>query len=309
MEIQRFRATDPEQVAHTWQAFAPSARLLDVDEDRCKLDWFSATVEGFSLIRYELSASVDSSVAPESQLFTCSVQSPRGEVTADRRSLPAGRPWASHGAPVTAHWEDRAIVQALVFDRDYAQRLARQISGDDNLSIQVRSPEARGPHEAAQWERTYSYVASSVLSGDATLDPDTVVGAGLLRHTLWTVLSSFSTSFSQTMERTPQRSAAPATVRRALAYIDAHAHEAITVDDVARAAHISTRGLQYAFRRSLDFTPSEYLRRVRLAGAHGDLRRADTPARIATIARRWGFTNTSRFSAAYRAQYGVHPGR
>ena len=309
VEIQRFRSSDPATVAETWREFAPSSRLLDVDEDRCKLDWFSATVDGFSIIRYELSAQVESSIAPESQLFTCSVQAQHAEVIAGRRPLPAGRPWASHGLPVTARWDDAAVVQAMVFDREQAQRLARQVSGDDGMSLQLRSPEARGAREADQWDRTFAYIASSVLSGDATLDPDSIVGAGLLRHALWTVLSTFSTNFSLATDGSAQRSAAPSTVRRALAYIDAHAHEPITVDDVASAAHISTRGLQYAFRRSLGFTPSEYLRRARLSGAHHDLSAADPETSVASIARRWGFSNMSRFTAAYRLEYGTHPGR
>lgn len=309
MEMRRFRSTDSEQVAKTWQEFAPSSRLLSVDEENCKLEWFSAAVEGFSLIRYELAANIESSIAPESQLFACSVQSPRGGTTAGRRPLPAGSPWATHGTPVTAHWEETAVVRAMVFDRTYAQHVARQMSGDDALTLQLRAPEAIGPREAAQWERTFTFLASSVLAGDATLDPDSVAGAGLLRHALWTLLTTFSTSFSDAWDLSPQRSAAPSTVRRALAYMDAHAHEPITVDDVAAAAHISTRGLQYAFRRSLDFTPSEYLRRARLAGAHHDLTRAGADAHVARIARQWGFTNVSRFSTAYRAEYGSHPGQ
>ena len=309
MQIRRFRTTDSETVAGTWQEYAPSSRLLNVDDERCKLEWFSAAASGFSLIRYQLTATVEASIAPEDQLFTCSVQSPRGGSESERRTLPLGRPWASHGQPVTAHWDDTAIVRAMVFDRTHAQRLARDISGDDSLTIQLRRPEAVGDAEAAQWERTFNYLASSVLSGSATLDPETVVGAGLQRHALWTILSTFSTTFADTWGGSPQRTAAPSTVRRALAYIDAHAHEPITIDDVAAAAHISTRGLQYAFRRSLDFTPSDYLRRARLAGAHHQLVDAAPGETVAAIARRWGFTNVSRFSSAYRAEYGVHPSK
>ncbi len=308
MEMRRFRSTNSETVAETWHEFAPSSRLLGVDPEQCKLEWFSATVDGFSLIRYELTANIESSIAPESQLFSCSVQAPRGGTIAGRRPLPAGSPWATHGTPVSARWEDTAVVRAMVFDRDYAEQLARQMSGDDGLTLQLRTPEASGEREAAQWERTFNYLAASVLAGDATLDPSTIVGTGLLRHALWTVLTSFSTSFSNTRDFSPQRSAAPGTVRRALAYMDEHAHEPISVDDVAKAVHISTRGLQYAFRRSLDFAPSEYLRRARLAGAHHDLA-ADPGASVGKIARRWGFTNVSRFSAAYRAEYGTHPGQ
>lgn len=308
-EIRRFRSTDPTTVAETWAEFAPSSQLVSIDDDRSKLEWFSAAATGFSLVRYELAAQVESSIAPEDQLFTCSVHSPRGGAETDRRPLPHGRPWASHGRPVRAQWEDSAIVHAMVFERDHAQRLARQMIGDDALTIQLKKPEAVGDAEAAQWERTFTYLTAAVLSGDATLDPETAVGAGLQRHALWTILTTFSTTFTDFWESAPQRTAAPDTVRRALAYIDAHAQDAITIDDVAAAAHISTRGLQYAFRRSMELTPSEYLRRARLAGAHHDLLDALPGDSVASIARRWGFSNVSRFSTAYRIEFGVHPGR
>ena len=67
---------------------------------------------------------------------------------------------------------------------------------------------------------------------------------------------------------------------------------------------MSTRGLQYAFRRGIDMTPTEYLRRVRLDGAHRDLRNGGADESVTRIARRWGFANSSRFSALYRQTYG-----
>lgn len=89
--------------------------------------------------------------------------------------------------------------------------------------------------------------------------------------------------------------------------MEANAREAITVDDVARAVHISTRGLQYAFKRATGEAPTTYLRRVRLSGAHADLLRGDD-SRVAEIARRWGFASPSRFAVHYRATYGRSPG-
>jgi transcriptional regulator GlxA family with amidase domain len=119
-------------------------------------------------------------------------------------------------------------------------------------------------------------------------------------------LSAFPTTISDSLHRPAQRSAAPSAVRRALAYIDENAHRAITVDDIAAASFISTRGLQYAFRRALDITPAEALRRARLAGAHGDLLEGTGPS-VGAVARRWGFSNSSRFTAAYRDAYGTAP--
>jgi AraC-like DNA-binding protein len=101
----------------------------------------------------------------------------------------------------------------------------------------------------------------------------------------------------------------PATVRRAVAYIDAHSDQPVTGDDIAAAAGLSVRALQAGFRRHLDTTPLGYLRRVRLERAHRDLQAADptTGVTVAAIARRWGFTDLSRFAADYRKIFGRLP--
>jgi AraC-like DNA-binding protein len=68
-----------------------------------------------------------------------------------------------------------------------------------------------------------------------------------------------------------------------------------------------------AFRahHPLGLTPGQYLRRVRLAGAHADLAAGDPTAgdTVAAIAARWGFTHPGRFAAAYRTAYGISPRR
>jgi len=99
------------------------------------------------------------------------------------------------------------------------------------------------------------------------------------------------------------------TLRRALAFIDAHAGEDIGIAEIAEAARIGPRGLQRAFRQYRDTTPMEYLRRVRLDHAHrellaGDPSRGDT---VSAVAARWGFAHAGRFSAAYYAAYGCFP--
>jgi AraC-like DNA-binding protein len=97
-------------------------------------------------------------------------------------------------------------------------------------------------------------------------------------------------------------------VQAAVDYIHAHAHEALTVADIAEAAGISVRGLQDSFQRVLDHTPMGYVREVRLAEAHSELRASDPDtASVASVARRWGFVHMGRFSADYAARYGQYP--
>lgn len=72
---------------------------------------------------------------------------------------------------------------------------------------------------------------------------------------------------------------------------------------------MTVRAIQLAFRRHLDMTPLEYLRRVRLGHAHHDLLTADpTTTTVTDVAYRWGFPSNSRFSAYYRQAFGTTPG-
>ncbi|CAA9265565.1 MAG: hypothetical protein AVDCRST_MAG54-2700 [uncultured Actinomycetospora sp.] len=101
----------------------------------------------------------------------------------------------------------------------------------------------------------------------------------------------------------------PATLRRALAYLEEHAGEEVAVADVAAAAGLGVRGLQTSFRRWRDTTPLAHLRRIRLARAHDELLAADPRrgATVADVAARWRFTHAGRFSVVYRRRYGCSP--
>lgn len=299
----RFRTRDVTRVESTWKQFVPSAVLHDVDPHRFLFDWHSADLGGANLVRYDLAAEVLSTAEPQDQFLACRVDGPDARVWSDRDDLDATRPWLSDGPSVHARWEQGARVTALIFEREELQRIARQISGDETLSLHVADLSPHSAEAAARWNRMFSYLEANVstLSGD-----DGMLRAEYARHAGVTTLSTFATTMSQGRHRPVQTAPAPATVRRALAYIDENAHLPITVDDIAASVHISTRGLQYAFRRALDVTPAECLRQARLDGAHRELR-SGVPTSVAAVARRWGFSHPSRFAAAYRDAFGVLP--
>ncbi|MFB7251160.1 AraC family transcriptional regulator [Microbacterium sp. NPDC056234] len=287
----------------TWQQFVPSAQLQRAEQRDFRFDWASASLPGVSVVRYELAAGVASVVEPQDQILACRVTGGGAQVHTSKGPLPQDAAWITDGRPVSAQWDGAATVQALIFDREAAQLAARQISGDDRLVLTVRDATVRDAGAGDLWNRTFEYLLGSLGS---TATSDELLRASLERHALSMTLTAFRTSFRDTMEHSPQTRAAPVAVRRALAFIDANAHLPVTVDDIARAAHMSTRGLQRAFQRALDMSPGEVLRRARLAGARRDLEQTDEP--VAAIARRWGFSHPSRFAAYYRAEFGVLPG-
>lgn len=304
-QVLTLASRDVAAVEETWRQVVPSATLQRVDPRTFAFSWTSAAMPGFSIVRYELNASVQSAIDPEDQLMACRVASRGGWVGTRRGELNAGLPWVALDGSTAARWQRTADVRAFVFDRVFAEHEARRLTGDDRFSLS-RSTVGASPVNrdlATHWERVFLHIAGSMFSPGHASD---LVDAELRRHALHATLAAFSPAFGPALERSAQRSAAPRSVRRAIAYIETHAHEPITIDDIAEASGISTRGLQYAFRRSLGVTPTEYLRRERLAGAHADLQR-DERAPIAEVARRWGFASPSRFAQHYREAYGRTP--
>lgn len=77
-------------------------------------------------------------------------------------------------------------------------------------------------------------------------------------------------------------------------YVAAHFAEPITVEDIARAAAVSSSYLTRIFRQQLETSPHDYLLRHRITRAKQLLLETDLP--IGTIARQVGFTSESNFS-------------
>ncbi|BBK31251.1 AraC-like DNA-binding protein [Stella humosa] len=100
---------------------------------------------------------------------------------------------------------------------------------------------------------------------------------------------------------------APAHLRRALAFMHASSDQAVTIADVAAAAGCGTRTLLNAFRRFRDTTPLAAFHDIRLQHARAALLASDGTDSTRAIARRFGFTNPSRFAVAYGRRFGETP--
>ena len=161
---------------------------------------------------------------------------------------------------------------------------------------------------ALQLKRTIGYVRDNVMAAPEAHEAPLVVStAGQLLAA--SVLQAFPNSADTPATAADQHDASPGTLRRAMAFIEANPDIDISISDIARAAHVTPRAVQLAFRRHLDTTPLAYLRRVRLHHAHQELAQASPGdgTTVTTVAYRWGFTSPSRFAATYHATYGVLP--
>jgi AraC-like DNA-binding protein len=99
---------------------------------------------------------------------------------------------------------------------------------------------------------------------------------------------------------------AATSVRRAEAYIHAHAAEPVTLGQIAKAANISTRALSNGFRRFRGTSPIRFLLDVRLDLAR-EMFRSSEYETVTDVALGAGFAHLGRFSAQYFERFGELP--
>jgi AraC-like DNA-binding protein len=159
---------------------------------------------------------------------------------------------------------------------------------------------------AADWNQLVSTVAKRLFDPES-LFRQPIMTAPLVHAMLSGLLLSADHDYRDQLNAAA-RSIAPTTVRRAHEYIEQHAHEPLTVAQVASWAGVSVRALQQGFQRSLGATPHGIIQRTRLERAHHDLVNASADeATVAGIGAKWGFPHAGRFAALYHARYNTYP--
>lgn len=182
---------------------------------------------------------------------------------------------------------------------------AGDMAGFERAGLRTEGTGPVSAETAVTWRRTLDFARR-------TLETPELLHNDLLRRSTISMLSATALAcFPIQVSGAPVRGdggPVPAAVRRALAYIDEHLADPIGLADIAAAARLSVRGLQYAFRRQLGTTPTHELRRARLAAVREQLSKGDaTTTDVSSAARAWGFQHLGRFSGEYRAAYGELP--
>ena len=158
------------------------------------------------------------------------------------------------------------------------------------------------PHSAAagaRWRATVDQLTVAFPGQDDPLAHAEAVR--LLGHTL---LQTFPNNLVHAAARA--RTGTTSTVERAVRVIESHAHEDLSLGDLARECGVTPRALQYAFRRHLGCTPLSYVRRVRLDLARQALRERAFET-VGDAAARNGFFNPGRFASDYRQVFEENP--
>lgn len=188
------------------------------------------------------------------------------------------------------------------------RRVGAELAGIDPAAVEFTAMSPLTPALGRYVTTTLGHLRRDVLGNDQAM-ASPLARAQAFRQLATALLLAFPNTTQVLDPAAESALAEPATVRRAVDFIEANADRGIGVLEIAAAARLSVRGLQAAFRRHRDTTPTAYLRRVRMERAHRDLQIADPRAgcTVAVIANRWGFTNPGAFAADYRRIHGRPP--
>ncbi|MFJ6654099.1 helix-turn-helix transcriptional regulator [Microbacterium sp. NPDC091313] len=285
--------------AEVFDTYFPGARLGSRAPEPFRLDLqVFATLDGLTFMDYTTRG-----------LFTADVPETAGHMIAQsevRGQIVLGRDEIDHSHPYVVQPNAKGRYD-FTHNRIIAltdEAIGAQLGDDAPAPFHFTRYAARTSAHAQHWRNVVAAVRATMATG---VEDDPLISAALTDFVVRSALACFPHT-SDTEDRGPT-TPATAAVRRARAFIEDRAVEPITVADIARAARLSTRHLQTEFKRQLDITPTQYVRRVRLSAARAVLMAGDVTAgvSVAAVARASGFTHMARFASAYREEYGETP--
>ncbi|OLU18415.1 AraC family transcriptional regulator [Pseudomonas sp. PA1(2017)] len=232
------------------------------------------------------------------------------EISCDGHSFTSSPDCASlisPDTPVSMHWAADAPQLALRFEREYveshcAQHLGRRLETPLRFmpAFDLDKPGAR-----------YFLQLLSTLTDALTCADHPIHQPMVLKQFEATLINALLYGQPNTMQRmvdalSNERQVSPYFVKRSEEYILDHAHEPLTVEQLAAHVGVSVRTLFSGFREFRGTSPMTFLREVRMQRVHEALRHEKGES-VTDIALKWGFTHLGRFSQEYRKRYGELP--
>jgi len=308
-----FATTDPD-AAHDWLQAVYADYRPEESNSRRDFSFHGRHMRlggsSFAQLRYSLSA--DNNVEPTDVLLVVEPDEGAMKVSLGREedAVVPGDPvlFPAHQT-VSVLWAD-TVCDCIGVQAADVERVATETTGLESMRLRFTGIRPMSPALGRHWNDAVRRVVDALVVPPGV--PTSPLVAGQLTQRLAAaVLETFPSTTLDSRRRLPPDHAAPAVVRRAIDFIEANAHRETTLSEIAGASGIGARGLQAAFLRHRDTTPTAYAERVRMEHAHRDLQDADPAGRdtVPAIAARWGFADPNRFGTAYQQTYGRPAGR
>ena len=303
-----FRTSDPEQLRHFGSTLFGASRMdLKWSEDfeaRVNLIQLPEIALAFGATSCDLAVdhyAVDF-VRLQIALKGCATTSAGGK--ADDID---GRQFAITPAGVPSRTVCEAGHERLTLRLDrqaLMQRLAALLGARPKGVLTFEAPiEAAKPH--AQGLSHLIHFLSQQLDSTASRLPDAVCRE-LEQAVQIAFLCASRHSFSHLLE-SHENIVDSKVVRRLEEFIEAHWHEAITIDRLAAEAGVSARAIFRAFGRSRGYSPMAFVKAVRLKRAREILASGDPGVSVTAAAFKCNFASPGHFAREYREAFGELP--
>lgn len=200
---------------------------------------------------------------------------------------------------------DQVMIQ---IDRDLLNRICAQHLGHNlRQPLQFKLDLNMTPPGGGAWPALVAYLLAMFDNPAQPQMNSPLLRASMEHLIVTTLLHSQANNYSDELRR-PMPSIAPGHVKRVEEYVKSHAHEPLTIADLAAYAGVSASALYTGFRDFRNTSPIAYLRNERLQLAHDELLRTPPGKNtVAEIASRWGFSHLSHFATHYKKKFGELP--
>lgn len=308
---EEFSTDDPEEAhAALSERYAQHEAVVDGSTDDFTFDLRGTRAGPLRLDRVRYSMRARGTTSPFGFLFFVRVDRGVQLLRSGREDLHVG-PGESAlygvGRPVSGGWDDVEL-STLSLPYELVARRAHELTGLPPADLRFEGFAPVSPAMTRYWRDTLGYVEGELRRADSALT-STLLQVETSNLLATAALSTFPNTAMRAGRLSGSAGVTSAGLRRAVAYLESHADQPITLTDIAHAAGVTPRALQHGFARHYGTTPTSYLRRVRLERAHAELQAADPTqgATVVEIALRWGFAKPGRFADYYRQQYGRLP--
>ncbi|MDP9815224.1 AraC family transcriptional regulator [Spirilliplanes yamanashiensis] len=216
--------------------------------------------------------------------------------------------FAPVGDTVLDRWEADCRLIAVKISRPVLEAELHRMTGKPlrgPLRLAAEMDVTGGPGRSWAW---LARMLADEAGNDGSLADHPLVGPRLREGLVRGLLVAAGDRHRDGLTGPGPATAAPKSIRRAMAAVQDEPDHPYTVGRLAEIAGVSVRALQQGFRTHAATTPMGYVRDVRLGRAHRDLcAAAPGTVGVSEVAHRWGFVHLGRFAEQYRARYGVNP--
>lgn len=306
-EAIKLRCSDPQVAERTVGNLVEPRRLrMQRDAGKADIRISHITIGSGHLFGVSHGAPVIATSAP---IGSYQVMAPlRGELVGrsrhrEIRATPGVALVYSPGDSLDTYWSEGCVSLVLSVPAEQLRALARHgCPGIDASTLRLKPLMALDNGSGRSFAHTLGLIAQE------SADPNSAFRQGLTTRLLeQSLLLSLLSAQLPCTDRLSDQPVATY-LRKALAAIENTGGMDIGITDLAAAAGVSVRTLQYSFQEHFGVGPITFLKQYRLRQVHAALQ-TTCPSRctVGDIAARWGFYHGSAFAHAYRKMFGQLP--